>query len=97
MTTSWTALIHGNLPMAFHAHPLGPVMYLFFTACAVAALVASLRGQRLVTDSREFNRVLMVVMLTFLGFGVVRMAVMDHYRSATEVAWVKVMNTHEAK
>src|SRR5438270_12571671 len=32
LTTSFTAFIHGDLASAFHAHPLGPLLYVGITA-----------------------------------------------------------------
>src|SRR5205085_8465910 len=35
LTTSFTAMIHGDLPAAFHAHLLGPFLYLGLTGYAL--------------------------------------------------------------
>ncbi|RYG64147.1 DUF2752 domain-containing protein, partial [bacterium] len=53
MTTSWTALVHGDLPAAFHAHLMGPLAYLGFTAVAFLSLAAARRGEREKRHRRE--------------------------------------------
>src|SRR5436853_5060306 len=74
LTTSWTALIHGDIGFAFHAHPFGPVLYLFFTATAWLALRGWLRNERFQADGPRFNRVMMVAAIVFFSFGITRMA-----------------------
>src|SRR5881394_3155534 len=34
LTTSFTAFVHGDFGFAFHAHPLGPLMYVALTTWA---------------------------------------------------------------
>src|SRR5437868_6835162 len=46
LTTSWTALVHGDIALAFRAHALGPIFYLIFTAGAWTGFVGWLRGCR---------------------------------------------------
>lgn len=86
LTTSWTALIHGDIAFAFHAHPLGPLMYLLFTATALLALRGWITRQRFIADTPQFNRFVIGVALFFFCFGLVRMAVTPHYRSAQDLA-----------
>lgn len=87
MTTSWTALLHGDLPASFAAHPLGPITYLLFTAGSLISAGASLRGLRWNTETPQFNRGLLVVMVIFLGFGILRMATVTNYRTPVESVW----------
>lgn len=93
LTTSWTALLHGHVHEAFSAHPLGPILYLLFTASAVLAIYGFWNVQRVVLDSRPMSRFLMVATLIFVGFGIVRMAVTPHYRSAHEQELLSRMST----
>lgn len=86
LTTSWTAFIHGNFAFAFHAHPLGPFLYLFFTATAFMALRGWIKSERMNTDTPRFNRVMLVGAVVFFTFGVARMAVVSNYRSLQDVA-----------
>ena len=84
LTTSWTAFIHGNFAEAFHAHPLGPPMYLLFTFTALMGLYGYVRGARFATDSKEFTRITAVAVTIFLTFGVVRMAITPHFGTPSE-------------
>jgi hypothetical protein len=86
LTTSWTALIHGDLAFSLHAHPLGPILYLIFTAIAVLGLIGWFKQMRLLTDSPRINRVLLAGAVVFLGFGLARMAVVSNYRTLQDVA-----------
>jgi hypothetical protein len=86
LTTSWTALIHGDFAFAFHAHPLGPFLYLFFTVMALLALRGWIAQRRLITDSPKFNRALVIGAAAFLCFGVARMVVMPNYRTVQDIA-----------
>ena len=89
LTTSWTALIHGNLSFAFHAHPLGPVLYAFFTVTAFMALRGWIRSQRLNLETPSFNRAMMVAALAFFAFGLVRMATTPNYRTIQDISAMK--------
>jgi len=84
LTTSWTALIHGQFAYAFHAHPLGPPMYLLFTASAFLALYGWIKERRFATDSPQFNRVMTVLVVIFLTFGFTRMALTPHFGTEAE-------------
>ncbi len=89
LTTSWTALIHGNFAFAFHAHPLGPVLYLAFTITAFMALRGWIKSERMSTDTPQFNRALMILAVVFISFGIVRMATTPNYRSLQDIAAMK--------
>jgi hypothetical protein len=86
LTTSWTAFIHGDFAFAFHAHPLGPPLYLFFTVTAILALRGWIVNQRLAIDSPRFNRGIMAAAVVFFCFGLVRMAVTPNYRTLQDIA-----------
>lgn len=79
MTTSWTNFVHGDFPAAFHAHPLGPLMYLLFTAAAWFALVGFVKGQRFSIESKRTNYALIGLLVVFFGFGVIRMITVTDY------------------
>jgi hypothetical protein len=86
LTTSWTALIHGDLASSFSAHALGPFLYLFFTATAVLALRGWFGCLRMNVDTPTFNRAIIVGAILFFCFGLVRMSVTTHYRAAQDIA-----------
>ena len=54
LTTSWTAFIHGHFAEAFHAHPLGPILYLLFTAVAIVNVYAYFKRYHVCTDGRNW-------------------------------------------
>jgi len=89
LTTSWTALLHGQWSLAFHAHPLGPAMYALFTAAAFLGVYGTLTKQRLNIDSPSANRFFAACAFIFLGFGFTRMAVTTDYRSDLEQMYAK--------
>lgn len=84
LTTSWTALIHGQFGYAFHAHPLGPPLYALFTLSSFLALYGWIKGFRFATDSPQFNRVMTVTIVIFLTFGFTRMALTPHFGTPAE-------------
>jgi len=84
LTTSWTSFIHGHFAEAFHAHPLGPIMYLLYTFTALMAGYGFLRGARFVTDSKQFVRFTNVAIVIFVAYGAVRMATTPHFGTENE-------------
>lgn len=86
LTTSWTALVHGDLAAAFHAHPFGPILYLAFTVTAFLALRGWIEGRRLLLDTPALNRATIAFAIMFFCFGLARMAVVPHYRSLHDIA-----------
>lgn len=86
LTTSWTAFIHGNFAFAFHAHPLGPPLYILFTLGAWLAFRGWLTKGRLLVDTPQVNRALMIGVVIFICFGLVRMALTPHYRTLQDIA-----------
>lgn len=84
LTTSWTAFIHGHFSEAFHAHPLGPILYVLFGLSALLGLYGFIRGARLVTETPQMNRALTAVVVVFLTFGLIRMAVTPNYGTQGE-------------
>lgn len=87
LTTSWTALLHGDLPMAFHAHAFGPLSYILFTLVSWLSLYALLTRRRLVTDSAGVNRLLALFALVFFGYGAWRFATATDYATPGEKAY----------
>ena len=84
LTTSWTAFLHGQWSLAFHAHPLGPPLYFLFTAGAWLSVYGFVKLRRFNMDGPQVNRVLVACAAVFLAFGFTRMAVVSNYRSAVE-------------
>ena len=83
LTTSWTALLHGDLGLAFRAHPLGPFLYLGYTAFALGTFALFARRRRW-HDGRWTTPAFTLAFGIFLGFGLVRMALTPHYATARE-------------
>lgn len=72
LTTSWTAFVHGDFPLSFAAHPLGPFLYLTFTGLALLSGYGWLKRLRLRTDSKPANAITIACMVLVLGFGLYR-------------------------
>lgn len=81
LTTSWTALLHGQWSVAFAAHPLGPILYLGFTTSAFLAVYGFVRKKLLVLNSVGMSRFLFACAMVFMGFGLIRMARTPHFRT----------------
>ncbi len=86
LTTSFSAFIHGNLPLAFHAHPLGPFLYLALTVTGIVAIGRFVQGRRLDVSVRPWSTWILIGAFVFAAFGFIRMALTPHYRSPAETA-----------
>lgn len=84
LTTSWTALLHGNLAMALHAHPLGPLLYAAFTFVTGLSLVGFVRGWRFRSEARWFQGAALGLLSLVLVFGFARFAMTPHYATPIE-------------
>lgn len=67
LTTSWTALLHGDFASAFRAHPFGPILYIGFTISGLMCLWAWI-GRRTLIYRPALNRLLLGFILVFLAF-----------------------------
>ena len=85
LTTSWTALVHGQVLDSFRAHALGPVLYLAFTATSWLGLVGWAREKRLRSDSKPANVILVSVLTLLLSYGFVRFAATQYQVSYPSV------------
>lgn len=72
LTTSFTATVHGQFGAAFHAHPLGPILYGLFTVTAWLCLYGFIKQRQMPTDTRAYNFALCFLMIGFFIFGVFR-------------------------
>jgi hypothetical protein len=72
MTTSWSAVVHGDLAGAWTAHPLGAPSYLIFAASALVSGYGFLKRLRIVTESRWINVGALLAGGLFLLFGIYR-------------------------
>ncbi|HWD39337.1 MAG TPA: DUF2752 domain-containing protein [Fimbriimonas sp.] len=88
LTTSWTALLHGDFKLAFSAHPLGPPMYLIYTFSAFVALYGFVRSRHFDLTTRTMSRTLSALAIIFLAFGVTRMILTPHFRTAKEASMI---------
>ncbi len=76
LTTSWTALLHGQFAESIRAHALGPITYIGFAISALLSGYAYLRGWRFDTDSRAMNRLMAWSAVIFFAYGIARFALM---------------------
>lgn len=88
LTTSFTAMVHGDFLTAFQANPFGPVFYLLFTVSALVCLYGWLKGLYLDTNTKSFNFATLALLIGFVAFGVVRFATVkfdsDLYRVTSQ-------------
>jgi hypothetical protein len=85
LTTSFTATIHGQFAAAFHAHPLGPILYLVFTVSAWLALYGFKNQLRLDTSGKRFTLWAGAAAIVFFAFGVLRWIDSPNYASPGEM------------
>ena len=83
MTTSWTALLHGDLALAFHAHALGPFLYLAFTLFSLGTFWLLAKRRRW-TETRWHTPAYLAGLALFVGYGAIRMATTTHYATGRE-------------
>ena len=88
LTTSFTAFVHGDFGFAFHAHPLGPLMYVALTVWAWLGLYGFLKNKRLDGSGPTFNRAMIAFVVVFFAFGIVRMAVSPRFAASPELRFV---------
>ncbi|MFN8219419.1 MAG: DUF2752 domain-containing protein [Fimbriimonadales bacterium] len=74
MTTSWTALVHGEIGYAFHCHWLGPISYLLLAGFGLVSGWAYLKGIRIDTATRGFTWFSVIFTVTFIVYGAIRFA-----------------------
>jgi hypothetical protein len=92
MTTSWSAIVHGDFGLAFRAHPLGPPTYLLFTLSALACARGSLTGRRFVVESKVVNWGALAAGALFLAFGVWRALTTVGYAEQVERGYLVHQN-----
>lgn len=74
LTTSWTAMVHGQVSTAFASNWFGPVLYGGFTVTALMGLYGFIRRKRLLSNTREINLFLTTLLLLFMAYGIWRFA-----------------------
>ena len=84
LTTSWTALLHGQIGLSFHAHPLGPILYALFTISAWLSFYAWRKRLLFDTDTRFVTRIMIGTTAVLVLVGLVRMALTPHYGTRQE-------------
>lgn len=79
LTTSFSATIQGRWAEAFAANAFGPILYGLMTLTALVALYGFLRSIYIDTDTVLFNRVMTVIMVSFIIYGIVHFATTRMY------------------
>ncbi len=87
LTTCVSAVLHGDLPAAWNAHPLGLILYLGFSATALWAGHRFWRRIRIRTELPAMNWAAAAVMVAILLFGGVRFALSPQYGTWAELAY----------
>jgi len=94
LTTSFAAFVHGQFAFAFHAHPLGPLLYLGITVWAWLAIYGWIKMRRLDGSGPAFNRVIAGFAITFFAFGFIRMALDKGYGGAPEQRFASALTAN---
>lgn len=88
LTTSWTAMIHGDFVTAFKVHPLGPIMYLGFTFIALGTLYGNITRKRMLIDTDWASKIFIWFVSLFFVFGFARMAFVTNFAATPkEILW----------
>jgi hypothetical protein len=74
LTTSFTALVHGDWSLAFAAHALGPLVFAAMAIYAAFALSKFVFGYRVVLPYRTVLVSSFLLLGIYLGYGLIRMA-----------------------
>ena len=85
LTTSWTHLLHGQIPEAFGSHALGPFLYLAFTMSALLSGYGYARRARYDMAGSQYDRWVGSMVAVFLAYGVARFATTT-YKDAAAIA-----------
>ncbi|GEM_PF-845771 len=72
LTTSFTALLHGDFAASWKANPFGPIFYVLWAASAWACLYGYWKCRRFNTDGPLASRTLTALVAVFFAFGIVR-------------------------
>jgi hypothetical protein len=79
LTTSFTALLHGQFRAAFRAHPLGPFLYAIFTVSALLGVWGWKNRKRVDASSKPMRMLSGFAVTVFLVFGITRFVLSPHY------------------
>lgn len=79
LTTSWAAIVHGDIALAWRSHPFGPLTYGVFTASAWICLYGYWKVLRFATETRIVNLGALAIGAAFLAFGIARAATTTGY------------------
>jgi hypothetical protein len=74
LTTSFSALLHGDFALAWRAHLFGPLLYALFTATAIISAIAYAKKRRWNLNSERFVWGLGLIVCAYVGYGFWRMA-----------------------
>lgn len=77
LTTSFTAIVHGDFGAAIRANLFGPILYGVFTVTALISGAAYFRKLRWNTDSKGFTWFLVALVGVYLAYGFWRMATVE--------------------
>lgn len=83
LTTSFTAIVHGQVARSIEAHPLGAILYLLFTVSALGCGYGYLRRWKFNTEGRRFNRAVGWLVAVFIVYGGARFLLMPDYNGRT--------------
>ncbi len=72
LTTSVSAAVRADFGLAWKAHPFGLLLYVVFTAYALAGFAGWLRGRRLTVAPRMLNWGLAILFVAYLAHGTAR-------------------------
>lgn len=77
LTTSFTAMVHGQFVHAFESNPFGPILYLAFTVSAGFCLYGYIRRIKFDMGTKSGNWALICLVSAYVAFGTIRFAVTD--------------------
>jgi len=84
LTTSWSALLHGDFALAFRAHALGPLFFALFTLAAGLSAWGVWRVQRIRFNERPLHQLTVAAVVLLISFGAFRFAMTPHFGVGVE-------------
>lgn len=79
LTTSWTALLHGDIGEAFRAHLFGPILYAMFAVTGIMSLYGYATNRKYETSTTWATRILLSFVFLFMAYGAYRFFTTPNY------------------
>jgi hypothetical protein len=87
LTTSISALLHGEFSLAWSSHPFGVLLYALLTVAAALCAYAWFKTKRVDCSSKTFRTMTGLLVVAYVCFGAVRFAVSPSFHDPYSVGY----------